>query len=89
MPGATPEKADKKVFEEDLEIVSVEGTLGEGESHIHISVSRKDGSVVGGHLKEGTVRITAEVTLVEFEDRVFSRELDPETSFEELVVKVK
>lgn len=89
MPGAKPDKQDIRDFEEDLEIVSVEGTLGSGDCHIHISVSRKDSSVIGGHLKEGIVRITAEVTLIELEDRKFNRELDSETGFKELSVKEK
>ncbi len=89
MPGAKPSEQDVRDFGEDLEIVSVEGTLGTGDCHIHVSVSKKDSTVIGGHLKEGVVRITAEVTLLEFDDRQFNRELDPETGFKELVVKEK
>jgi predicted DNA-binding protein with PD1-like motif len=87
MPGAKPDEQDIRDFKEDLEIVSAEGTLGNGDCHIHVSVSKKDSTVVGGHLKEGVVRITAEVTLVELDDREFNRKLDPETGFKELSIK--
>lgn len=84
MAGATPDNQDIKDFKEDLEIVSLEGTIGNKDCHIHIAVSDKDGQMTGGHLKEGIVHPTAEVTIIEFEDRQFNRKLDSETGFEEL-----
>ena len=87
MPGATPTKQVVKTLKHDLEIVSIQGTVEKDDCHIHISVSGKTGKVYGGHLKEGVVRITAEVSLLELPDRKFLREFDPETGFNELVVK--
>ena len=87
MAGAAPKKQVIKSFSGDFEIVSIEGTLSKDDCHIHISLSDKNGAVVGGHLKEGVVVVTAEVSLLELTDRKFLREFDKETGFEELVVK--
>ena len=87
MAGATPKKQVIREFKEDLEIVSVEGTLSKEDCHIHISLANKNGGVIGGHLKEGIVGVTAEVSLLELTDRQFLRKLDKDTGFEELVVK--
>lgn len=77
-----------KTFEGTFEIVSLVGTLEEGNSHLHISISDAEGRVFGGHLKTGSVvGITAEVVIGELENTVFSRKLDAETGFEELVVE--
>ena len=70
-----------------MEIVSVEGTLEQDNCHIHISVSDKTGKVTGGHLKEGIVRFTAEVALLELVDRKFLRKFDKTTGFDELVIE--
>jgi len=70
-----------------LEIVSLVGTVESGNSHIHISVSDRTGMVTGGHLKNGSIiGVTAEIVIGEFEDIKFTRELDIETGYEELVV---
>lgn len=88
MAGATPEKQDVRALAEDFEIVSLVGTISKDGSHIHIAASKKDGQVIGGHLKEGTIVYpTAEIVLGEMEDVEFGREMDDETGFEELVVK--
>src|SRR3990167_4524290 len=87
MAGATPKKQTIKNLKGDYEIVSVQGTLSADDCHIHIAVSDRDGKVIGGHLKEGAVALTAEVSLLELTDRKFLREFDKETGFEELVVK--
>jgi predicted DNA-binding protein with PD1-like motif len=76
-----------KTYEGTLEIVSLVGTLEAGNSHLHISISDVGGAVWGGHLKKGTlVGVTSEIVLGELEDTIFTRQLDPETGFEELVV---
>ncbi|OGY26755.1 MAG: hypothetical protein A2Z11_02155 [Candidatus Woykebacteria bacterium RBG_16_43_9] len=87
MAGATPAKQIIRHFKENLEIVSAEGTISKDGGHIHISVANKKGTVVGGHLKEGVVAFTAEISLIELEDRRFLRQLDKETGFKELVIK--
>ena len=45
-------------FEEKFEIVSLAGTLSQDGPHLHISLSNKEGKVVGGHLKEGCIIYT-------------------------------
>ena len=75
---------------EPLEIVSLVDTVSQaGESfHLHASVSRADGSVVGGHIKgAATIATTAELVLSEMPDITFTREPDPSTGYAELVVR--
>ena len=70
-----------------FEIVSVTGTLSVNDSHIHLCVADSSGQVFGGHLKEGSiVHTTVELILLAFSDEQFSREMDPETGYEEWVV---
>lgn len=72
---------------EKFEIVSLVGTFEKDDMHLHISLSDKSGKTIGGHLKEGClVHVTAEVAVAELPGLRFSREPDPETGFEELVV---
>jgi predicted DNA-binding protein with PD1-like motif len=71
-----------------FEIVSVTGTLSTDGPHLHISVSDAGGRTVGGHLAEGSlVYTTAEVVIVELVGARFRREVDPATSYKELVVE--
>jgi predicted DNA-binding protein with PD1-like motif len=83
--------ADERIintYEGTFEIVSLVGTLEEGNSHIHISISDKDGKTLGGHLKSGSiVGVTAEIVIAELDNLTFKRELDDKTGFEELVVE--
>ncbi len=84
MPGAR----DYKQLSEDLEIVSVVGTLSPDGCHIHMSVSDKEGNVIGGHLATGCrVRLTAEVVMIEDSHHRFSREWDRSTGYQELVIQ--
>ena len=71
---------------EPMEIVSCMGTVSANGSHLHISLSREDLSTIGGHLVEGClVNTTAEIVLMELPYR-FTREFDPETGYDELVI---
>jgi predicted DNA-binding protein with PD1-like motif len=66
------------------------GTLAVEGCHLHISLSDKNGAVIGGHLKEGCqIFTTAEIVLGEIEDYVFSREQDDATGFKELAIRKK
>ncbi len=79
-----------KNFEEDYEIVSVVGTLSPEGIHLHMSLSDKEGNVIGGHLKEGCViRTTVEIVIGEAENLTFSRTFDEKTGFKELKIKKK
>ena len=72
---------------EPLEIVSVMGTLTPDHQHVHLSVSRADGSVIGGHLMEGClIDPTAELIVHKYHQLSFSREHDPQTGYTELQV---
>jgi len=79
-----------KIYSGSFEIVSLVGTVEKGNSHLHISISDKEGKVFGGHLKMGsTVGVTAEVVIGELENVVFARRLDNRTKYDELVVSSK
>ena len=72
---------------EDVEIVSLMGTVSEYGCHLHASFSREDLSAFGGHLLPGCiVNTTAEIVLAEVPDRVFTRAPDSETGYDELVI---
>jgi len=77
-------------FEGKFEIVSLTGTLSRHGSHYHISLSDGTGKTIGGHLWEGClVYTTAEIVLGMLSDTVFAREIDPQTTYDELVIKKK
>ncbi len=90
LTSATLRMADAAItnkYEGTFEIVSLVGTLEEGNSHLHIALSDTAGTVIGGHLKQGSlVGVTAEVVIGELENTTFTRELDTETGYEELVI---
>jgi len=70
------------------EILSLVGTLSaDGQCHLHTSLGDAVGNVVGGHLIEGEIFTTAEVTLGVMEGVAFTRPLDPNTGFDELYVQ--
>jgi uncharacterized protein len=76
------------VLDGDLEILSLAGTLSPDGAHLHISVADAEGRIVGGHLGYGSrVRTTAEVLLMLLPDWSFSREIDANTGFSELVIR--
>ncbi len=78
----------RKVIREQLEIVSVAGTLGNGECHAHIVVADKNGKCTGGHMKYGcVVEKAAEIVIGEIDGYSFYRELDEDTGYNELVVR--
>ena len=72
---------------DDLEILTLTGTVAGNGSHLHISVADSSGRVMGGHVAHGCiVRTTAEVLVLLLSEWSFDRELDPATGFAELVV---
>jgi predicted DNA-binding protein with PD1-like motif len=88
MAGAEPDNQDIRVFEGPLEVDSMVGTVSTNGCHLHVTVSNKEGQVFGGHLKENSpVYPTAEIVIGEDTERVYTREMDEETGFKELVVK--
>lgn len=74
------------------EIVSLVGTFDSEGEHVHGSFSDATGRVIGGHVMSDypmTVFTTAELVLGECENVVFTREMDHETGYPELVIKDK
>lgn len=75
-------------IEDDFEIVSATGTISPDGCHIHISVSDDKLRTYGGHLKNGCiVNTTVELILLELEEYNFTRKMDKETGYKELVIK--
>ena len=73
-------------LKEEFEILQVSGTISLNGLHLHGSFSKKEGSVIGGHLKAGClIRTTAEVILVELSEWNFQRKLDEGTGYQELL----
>lgn len=90
MAGAMPDKQDIRTYKGDYEVTSLVGTVSVNGVHLHMSISDNEGKSFGGHLKEGTiVHPTAEIVIGEDEQTTYTRELDEETGFPELVVTEK
>lgn len=78
-----------KTYEGHFEIVSLVGTLSGGEGgHLHIILSDEEGNCIGGHVfGELIIYTTAEVVIGECVDATFVREDDPQSGYDELVVR--
>ena len=78
----------QRALNEDLEILSLSGTVAVNGSHLHASLSRANGELIGGHVAYGCiVRTTAEVFVMLLPEWEFSREPDPATGYDELVIR--
>lgn len=89
-PGK-PSKQNTLTFtgsnENNFEITSLVGTISINGVHLHMAISDKDGKSFGGHLKEGTIIYpTAEIVIGEDDQTTYTRVLDKETGFLELVI---
>lgn len=77
-----------KVIDEPLEILSLQGTVGKGGLHLHISYGNLEGIALGGHLVEGNIiNTTCELVIGEIHNLSFERALDKNTGYNELVLK--
>jgi predicted DNA-binding protein with PD1-like motif len=66
MPGALGDAEVFTTLVEPMEIVSLTGPLCPDGLHVHISLSQRDGSCIGGHLAQGrVVNTTAELVIGE------------------------
>ena len=82
------EAEDVIIREEPFEIVSITGTVGVGGLHVHISISDKQGHVIGGHLKEGCIiRTTLELVILSDPTQKFARIPDLFTGYDELEIQ--
>ena len=69
----------------DFELLSLSGSIAANGAHLHASLARADGSVIGGHVAPGCiVRTTAELLLALLPEWQLRREPDPRTGFPEL-----
>lgn len=76
---------ESKSYEQDLEIVSLIGTISKGQAHIHIAASDDKASVIGGHLLDGSiVNTTVELVLGELENYTSQRVFDEKTNYHEI-----
>ncbi|HEY9088489.1 MAG TPA: PPC domain-containing DNA-binding protein [Anaerolineaceae bacterium] len=84
------DQPDTTLYEGKFEIVSLVGTLCPDGPHLHISISDGQGVTIGGHLQDGSqVYTTAEIVIGELEDSRFTREADPLSGYDELVVRAR
>lgn len=76
----------KLEIEDDFEIVSLNGTISNGQAHIHIAASDVSAKTYGGHLLEGClVNTTVELVLGELENYHSRREYDESTGYDEII----
>lgn len=88
MAGATPDQQDVRNFDGPFEIVSGTGTISKDGCHLHISVSDREGKIIGGHLKDSCrVGVTVEVVIGILEGISYKRVLDKSTGFKELDIQ--
>lgn len=77
-----------KEMTEPLEILSLNGTIGQGGLHLHISYGDCEGRAWGGHLTEGNlVNTTCELVVGVLSGERFTRQPDENTGYSELVVE--
>jgi len=81
-------RADPTALDGDLEIVTLQGSLCRDGAHLHATVADAQGSVLGGHLCEGSiVRTTAEVLIALLPQWQLERVPDPKTGYRELAIQ--
>ena len=73
---------------ENMEVISLSGTLTKGHLHAHIAAINGNMQVIGGHLMEGCiVNTTMEIAIQDFSDQYNNeRHYDEATGYDELVV---
>lgn len=75
-------------IDEEMEIVSLMGTVSEKRCHLHVSFAKEDLSVIGGHLVAGCmINTTCELVIGELRDYVYDVKFDEETGYDELIIK--
>ncbi len=74
-------------LEGHFEVTSLVGCLGEGGSHLHLTLSDGEGRCIGGHLLPGSsVYTTLEIVIGELVDVAFGRAPCPKSGYDELRV---
>lgn len=79
---------DVQAGTEDVELLSLNGTVSRNGCHLHLAVARQAGlAAFGGHLLPGCkVNTTVEVALLSLPGLRFTREPDPQTGYGELCI---
>jgi len=73
-----------------FEIVSITGTISIHGSHLHLSISDRSGTTIGGHFESGClIYTTAEIVLAAFNDVVYKRKFAGDSGYDELLVVPK
>jgi predicted DNA-binding protein with PD1-like motif len=81
-------RTEPSVFHQDLEILSLQGSLSRDGSHIHVTVADQNGLVLGGHLSNGSVvRTTAELLVTPLPRWQLRRTPDAGTGYSELMIQ--
>ncbi|HQB31861.1 MAG TPA: DNA-binding protein [Erysipelotrichaceae bacterium] len=79
-----------KEYNDNYEILAVNGTISKDGSHLHISFSDINGDTFGGHLCYNTlVNTTCELVIAGIDKYSFSRDYDEKTGYDELVINKK
>lgn len=75
---------------ENMEIISLNGTVSKDRCHLHVSFSKQDLTVIGGHLVDGClINTTCEIVLLEFGNYKFDKVFDESTGYNELEIQVR
>ncbi len=73
----TTKRYTYKVFEDDLEIITLTGNISSMDKtavpHAHIALGRRDFTVVGGHLDEGSSANMVEIVLQKLPGRLVKK----------------
>ena len=70
------------------EILSLNGTVSQNRTHLHIALSNEDLSTVGGHLYEGCIiNTTCELVLGILDGWSIHTKFDEETGYNELIFR--
>jgi predicted DNA-binding protein with PD1-like motif len=73
---------------DDLEILTLGGSIASNGAHLHMSVADARGRVFGGHVGYGcSIRTTAEILVALLPEHRFSRERDASSGFMELAIR--
>lgn len=64
-----------RTWNENVEIVSLVGTITNDNKHLHMTISKADGSTAGGHVVSGKIYTTLELVLGTIEGVSFKREM--------------
>jgi predicted DNA-binding protein with PD1-like motif len=73
----------------EAELCSISGNIsthdGELVIHAHVAVAKRGGEALGGHLSGADVHMTAEIAILEAEQK-FTRKVDPQTGLKTLTL---